>query len=158
MTIFGKSLSEYIRFQKGFLLLIVAVAVARLALSLAGVPNATAKWVSVTAMLLIGLLYYSVRVYTSGFGSYRQLLPIIWFQSFTAHLIIAAAIVLGIVTQHDNIFTAPEYSGGGDGKTWFHAGAHLVLGTTVGPLIGWLVGCLIMFITKKVKREKPAMA
>ena len=158
MTIFGKSLSEYFRFEKGFLLLIAAVGVARLVLSLAGVPNSSAKWVSITAVALIGLVYYSVRVYTSGFGSYRELLPVIWLQSFTAQLVIIAAIVLGILTQHDNIFTAPEYSGGGDGKTWFHAGAHLVLGTTVGPLVGWLVGCLIMFITKKVKREKPAMA
>ena len=43
------------------------------------------------------------------------------------------------MTGRDNIFTAPEYSGGGDGKNWLHVGAHVVLGMFVGTLIGWLV-------------------
>lgn len=158
MTIFGKSLSEYIRLQKVFLALIVVVGLARLGMSLAGVPNSTAKWLSLSAMLLIGLLYYSVRVHTSGFGSYKQLLPVLLLQGLTAQLIIIAGIAIAIFTQHDNIFSAPEYSGGADGKTWFHAGSHLVLGLTVGPLLAWLVGSIIMFVTKKVTGAKTAAA
>ena len=26
----------------------------------------------------------------------------------------------------------------------------MVFGTTIGPLIGWLIGCVIMFATKKL--------
>jgi hypothetical protein len=44
----------------------------------------------------------------------------------------------------------PEYSFGSDGKSWLHVAAHLVLGTTIGPLISWLVGCVIMFAAKKL--------
>ena len=150
MTIFGKNIFEYYRFQKGVLGLILLVGIGRLVLSLTGVPNSTAKWLSITAVMWIGVLYYSIRVHTSGFGSYKHLLPVCVIQSLVAQAIIVPAIVLAIFTGHDNIFSAPEYSFGADGKTWFHVGAHLLVGTTIGSLLGWLVGCLIMFATKKL--------
>jgi hypothetical protein len=159
MTIFGKRLSEYVAFSKPFLGLILMVGIARLALSLGGVPNSTAKWLSITAVIWVGVLYFSIRVHTTGFGSYKHLLPIFVLQSFAAQVIIVPAIVLAIFTGHDNIYSAPEFSFGQDGKTWLHVGAHLLLGTTIGPLIGWLVGCLIMFATKKlVTRGKDTKA
>ena len=156
--IFGKTLSEYVSFAKQILLLIVIVGIARLALSLAGVQNSTVKWLSISAVLFIGLVYFSIRVYTTGFGSYKQLLPVLFLQSVTAQVIVIAGIVIAIETGKDNIFSAPEYSGGGDGKTWLHVLAHLVLGTTIGPLVTWLVGSVIMWVTKKVapKDSTPA--
>ena len=109
---FGKSVGQYLSFQKVFLAAIVVVFLVRLALSLAGTPNATTKWVSVTVVLLLGTLYYGVAVHTRGFGSYKQLYPLGLFQSFLGEALVALAIVLGIVTGQDNIYTAPEYSGG----------------------------------------------
>ena len=106
-----------------------------------------------------GVLYYSIRVHTSGFGGYQHLLPICVLQSFAAQAIIVPAIVLAIFTGKDNTYSEPEFSFGSDGKTWLHVGAHLVLGTTIAPLISWLVGCLIMFATKKlVTRGRDARA
>jgi hypothetical protein len=150
MTIFGKRLSEYVAFSKRFLGLILVVGIARLALSLGGVPNSMVKWISINAAGWIGVLYYSIRVHTSGFGSYKQLLPICFLQMVAAQVVIVPAIILAIFTGTDNIYSAPEYSFGGDGKTWLHVVAHLFIGTTVGSLMGWLVGCLIMFATKKL--------
>jgi len=150
MKIFGKSLGEYVAFSKWILVFIFVVGMARLALSLAGVPNSTGKWLSVTVATLIGVLYFAIRVHTSGFGSYKNLLPIYVLQGLVGNAVIIPAIALAIVTGTDNIYSAPEFSGGQDGKTWVHAGAHLVLGTIMGPLLTWLVGCLIMFVTKKV--------
>lgn len=147
---FGKTLSEYISFAKPILLLIIIVGIARLALSLAGVQNSAVKWLSISAVLFIGLVYFAIRVYTTGFGSYKQLLPLMFLQSVVSQAIIVAGIIIAMQTGKDNIFSAPEYSGGGDGKTWLHVGAHLVLGTTIGPLLAWLVGCVIMWVTKKV--------
>jgi len=158
MTIFGKRLSEYVAFSKPFLILILVVGIARLALSLGGVPNSTAKWLSITAVMWIGVLYYSVRIHTSGFGSYKHLLPICVLQSLVAQVVIVPAIVLAIFTGTDNIYSAPEFSFGQDGKTWFHAGAHLFIGTTIGSLFGWLVGCLMMFVTKKLASSKDTKA
>src|SRR5919106_354220 len=68
--IFGKPFSAYVRFQRGLLLLTLVVGLLRLGLSLAGVPNSKAKWLSVTVVLLASVFYYGVRVHTSGFGSY----------------------------------------------------------------------------------------
>jgi hypothetical protein len=150
MTIFGKRLSEYVSFAKLFLVLILAVGIARLALSLSGVPDATAKWVSITAVMWIGVVYFGIRVHTRGFGSYRQLLPIYFLQSLAAQAVIVPAIVLAIVTGRDNIFSAPEFFFGQDGKNWGHAAAHLFVGTTIGSLVGWAVGCLVLFVTRKV--------
>src|SRR5216117_3417234 len=127
MTIFGKRLSEYVAFSKPFLGLILVVGIARLALSLGGVPSSTAKWLSITAVMWIGVLYYSIRVHTSSFGSYKHLLPICLLQGLVAQAIIVPAIVIAIFTGNDNIYSAPEYSFGG-------SAFHVIHGTRGVPL------------------------
>jgi len=146
---FGKSVSQYLSFQKVYLIAIVVVFLVRLALSLAGMPNSTVKWFSVTAVLLLGVLYYGIAVHTRGFGSYKQLLPLALFQSVLAETLVALAIVLGIVTGQDNIYTAPEYSGGSDGKNWVHVVAHLIVGSVVLPLMSWAISSLVLLVTKR---------
>jgi hypothetical protein len=150
MTIFGKRLSEYIEFCKVFLILIAVTGILRLALSLGGVPNSTAGWFSVTALVWIAALYNAVRVHTRGFGSYKQLLVVCVLQNLVAQAIIVSGIVLAIFTGTGNIFSAPEYAFGSDGKTWLHAGAHLTIGTIAGSLAPWLIGSLVLFVTKKL--------
>ncbi|MFY9570016.1 MAG: hypothetical protein WAV20_01280 [Blastocatellia bacterium] len=150
MTIFGKRLTDYVAFCKPFLVLILVVGIVRLALSLGNAPNSIARWISITAVIWIGVLYYAIRVHTSGFGSYKNLLPICVLQSLAAQAVIVPGIVIAIVTGKDNIFSVPEYSFGSDGKSWLHVAAHLLLGTTIAPLIGWLIGCVIMLATKKL--------
>ena len=149
MKSFGKSLSEYVRFEKGFLILVLVVGVARLLLSTLGVPNATVKFLSLTGVLLLGMIYYSVKVHTSGFGSYKQLLPVLALPIILANLLVVTAIVIAIETGRDNIFTTPEYSGNVDGKTWGHVAGHLIV-MVVGPLVLWGIGSLIMLLTKKL--------
>ena len=147
---FGKTVAQYLGFQKVVLALIVLAWLVRLTLSLSGTPNATAKWISVTVVLLLGVLYYGVAVHTRGFGSYKQLYPLVLFQSVLGEGLVALAVALAIVTGRDNIYTAPEYSGGGDGKNWLHVVAHLVLGAVVLPLVSWGVSSLVLLVTKKV--------
>jgi hypothetical protein len=147
---FGKTLAEYLRFQRVILALVVAAFVVRLALSMAGVATRTAAWVSVTVVLIVGVVYYGIAVYRTGFGSYKQLYPLMLIQSVVGEGLVALAIVLAILTSRDNIYTVPEYSGGGDGKTWLHVGAHLFLGIVILPLVSWGVGSLVMLVTRKV--------
>jgi hypothetical protein len=150
MKIFGKTIPEYVSFAKGILILALVVGLARLVLSLAGVANSADRFLSLTAVMLIGLLYFSVRVHTTGFGSYLQLLPVLALQWIVSQCIIIAGIMIAITTSKDNIFSAPEFSPNKiDGRNWGHAAAHLVVMVTL-PLISWLIGCLIMFITKKI--------
>ena len=153
---FGKTVAQYLGFQKVVLALVVLAWLVRLALSLTGVPNAGAKWISVTAVLLVGAFYYGAAVYTKGFGSYKQLYPLMLFQSVLGEGLVALAIVLAILTGQDNIYTAPEYSGGGDGKNWFHVVAHLVVAFVVLPLVTWGIGSLVMLVTRKVAPQPAA--
>jgi hypothetical protein len=155
MTVFGKRLSDYVAFSKVFLGVILAVGILRLALSLGGTPNSAAKWISMSAVVWLGVLYSAVRIHTTGFGSYKQLLPAVVLMNAVAQAVAIVAIVIAIATATDNIYSAPEYAFGEDGKTWLHAGAHLVVGTTVGSLFYWLVGCVVMFVTKRVAHLDP---
>jgi hypothetical protein len=131
----------------GFILIVGLV---RLALSLAGVSISSAKYFSLTGAWLVGLVVSSILVHRRRFGSYKQLLGVVGLQSLAAQLFTAAVVVLAIATGVDNIYTVPEYSGGSDGKTWFHAAAHLVFAFPVLTLAGWLIGSGILFVTKKL--------
>jgi len=154
MTVFGKRLSEYAQFAKVFLVLIAVVGVTRLALSLTGVPNSTAKWISVSGLMWIAVFYFAIRVHTRGFGTYKHLLPVLAILNVTGQAIIITGIAIAIFTGTDNIYSASEYAFGGDGKTWTHLGAHVLVGSTVGTLVPWAFGCLIMLATRKLfKRE-----
>jgi hypothetical protein len=149
MTIFGKPLSEYVNFCKVFLVLLPLVGIIRLSLSLSGTPNGTARWFSMTALAWIAVVYYSIRVHTTGFGSYKQLLVICVLLNLSMQIISIAGIVLAILSNTNNIFSSPEFAFGGDGKTWLHAGAHVVVGIPLGSLIPWLVGSLILTVARK---------
>ena len=155
MTIFGKPLTAYVRFAKVFIGLVLVVGLVRLAASLAGVPNSSTNWLSMTALGWIGVFDFAVRVHTTRFGSYKHLLPPVAIVNLTAQAIAIVAIVIAIFTGVDNIFSAPEYAFGSDGKTWIHLAAHLFIGTTVGTLIPWIVGSLVLFLSKKALHTGP---
>jgi hypothetical protein len=148
--VFGKKLSEYIRFENWILILIAIVWAIRLGISMAGTSFTITKWVSINIVLLIGLIYCSVAVHTTGFGSYKQLFGLLLVQNLCAHLLIAAGIILGIVTGTPNAYTAPEVFGGQNGATWVHVLAHLIAGPLAAP-VAWLLGSVILFVTRKVK-------
>jgi hypothetical protein len=150
MRVFGKSLGEYVSFQKVILILIVIVGAGRLALSLGGVSNSIGKWLSITAVMALGTIYYPIRAAISGFGSYRHLLPMLVIQDVLAQSIIILGIAIAIFTGRDNIFSEPEFARSENGKTWSHAAAHAVFGMILAPLMFWLIAAGIMFITKKL--------
>jgi hypothetical protein len=156
MHIFGKTVGDYLRFAAGVVALVVVVGVVRLALDLGGVPVSSVRFVSVTTMALLGVVYLGVRTHTSGFGSYRQLLPLMVITLGSASWVSGAAVVLAIATGTDNIYSIPEYSGGQDGKTFFHAFAHFFIAPFVAGLVAWGLASIVMLLTKAVTRAEGA--
>ena len=166
-AMFGKKVKEYVRFERWILVLIVVVFALRLGLSLAGVskaeypvmtttgiptiPKAT-EWVSINLVLLVGILYCAIAVQTRGFGTYKHLFPLLLLQTSIAHGLVGMAIILGIVTGHNNVFTALEHCGvcGADGLRWGHALGHIVLPPLVS-LVSWLPASGILFVTRMVR-------
>jgi len=156
---FGKRISQYLAFQKVPLAIIAAVGLARLGLSRAGLPDATVTLLSMTVAGWLAILYYGIAVHTRGFGSYRQLLPLVFFQMVLVPAIAVSGILLAIA-GFPNIYAAPEYSGppfARSANQWSHALAHLTIGIVVPTLLGWGVSSLVLLITKRVAR-KPAIA
>jgi hypothetical protein len=156
---FGKRVSQYLAFQKVPLALIAAVGLARLGLSLAGLPDSTVTWLSMTVAGWLAILYYGVTVHTKGFGSYRHLVPLIFFQMVLVQAIAVLGILLAI-GGFPNIYAAPEYSGppfARSANQWSHALAHLTIGIVVPTLLGWGVSSLVLWITRRVA-QKPAVA
>jgi len=152
---FGKSWSEYFAFQRALMIVIVVVGLARLALSLAGVSDSIVKWFSLTGLAVVGIFYCGIQVPRTGFGGYKHLLPLFVMQASVANLIIAAGIAISVATGSENIFSRPEYSGPMASSQWLHAGAHILDGFIIGPLMGWLIGSIIMFVTKKLSSRRP---
>ena len=148
---FGKKFSEYVQFEWWILILIAAAFVIRLVLPMAGMSIGITRWVSINVVLLAGLIYCSVAVHTRGFGSYKQLLGLLFVQTAFAHLLIAFGITLGIVTGMDNIYTAPEFFGGSSGRNWIHVLAHTIAAIVL-PLFAWLIGSVILFVTKRLSK------
>lgn len=148
MTIFGKPLSEYVAFCGAFLFLIPLTGLVRLGLSLSGTPNSTARWISMTALIWIAVLYLSVRIHTTGFGSYRHLLVICVLLNLTTQSVSILAILIAIVTGTQNIFSVPEYSFGTNPMV--HLAMHLFVGTIAGSLVPWLIGSVVLAVTRKL--------
>jgi hypothetical protein len=152
---FGKRVSEYLAFEKVWLFLIAAVGLIRLGLSLAGLADHTVAWFSMNVVVWAGALYFGAAVYTKGFGSYKQLLPLMIFATLTMQSIAVLGILLSIAGT-PNVFTAPEFSFGVQSQ-WIHLLAHLTIGLVAPPLLLWGVSSVVMLVTKKVSR-RPAVA
>ena len=156
MKLFGKTFSEYVQFQKVFLIATAVVGLTRLGLSLAGADNSMATYFSMTVVLLAGLLYYGIRVHTTGFGSYLQVLPLIAIQSLVSSVIISVGIAITALTGTINIFSTQEFSG--DINHWAHAASHLLGGPTLFSVIFWVPASLAMLVTKLIVKRPPAPA
>jgi hypothetical protein len=166
---FGKSLSDYVSFEKSILISIAAVWALRLALSMAGVAVSGARFVSVTGVLVLGALYYGWAVGRKGFGSFKELYGLNLIQGVFSQTLVAIAIVLATVTGQDNLYTLPEFYPPAqgisvlglplppDGKNFGHAVEHVVVAGAIGfPIIGWILGSLVLLATRKSARAVSA--
>jgi len=154
---FGRRFSEYLAFQKWFLVAIAVVGIGRLALSLAGVGDATTGWLSMQAVWLGGFLYYALAVQARGFGGFKQIFPLLLNQTVLVQAIAIAGIAIAILSGHDNVFTAAEYTKGGFApRSWGHAFGH-VIGTAVFPLLFWALSWPLFAVSRRLSsRAAPA--
>ena len=154
---FGKSVSEYLRFQKVALAVLAAVGVGRLVLSLAGVPDHVVVWLSMNLVGWAAVIYYGVAADRHGFTTYRQLLPLAFFQSLVFHAIAVAGILLAIAGL-PNVYAAPEFSGPAPANQWLHAAAHLTIGLVAASLLWWGAASLARLVARKLAARRTAAA
>ncbi|HEY6327717.1 MAG TPA: hypothetical protein VI756_00150 [Blastocatellia bacterium] len=97
---------------------------------------------TVTSALCV--LVAAAMIHRMRFGSYpnvvaASVLLVIWEQ-----LLIVLAILFAVVTHTNNIFTAPEYSGGL--SQFSHVIGQLTFGIGLGIIYGASMGCLLLWI------------
>jgi len=157
-VVFGKTFGDYVRFAAGMLALVTIVAVLRFGLFQAGASVAHVKWLSVTVASFFGVFYLGVTTHTRGFGSYRQLLALLLLQQWVSQMIVITAIVLSALTGETNIYTRPEFGGGG-ANPWAHVAGHVVFGVVIATIVFWGFGSLVLWVTKRVTAPRtPASA
>jgi hypothetical protein len=61
------------------------------------------------------------------------------------------SVVLAMITGTDNIYSLPEYSGGGESKTFFHAFAHFF----IAPFV---VGLIVTGVRKHQGRKRSGVS
>ena len=124
MSLFGKSLSDYLSFVRTGLLAILAMGVLRFIVGVSGVPyDRATDLVSMTIVTALAALIYGQRAKASGFGGYRHLLPIAFLLSATMYgFIILAILVEGFAGIH-GWFHAP---GAGNAPAGMGIGDHIV--------------------------------
>ena len=149
MKISGRTFQEYVRFLAPLLGLIAAVWALRLILSLLGAPVALVRVFSVTVTSSVCILLAVLLIHVRRFGGYYAVIVSVFLLSCLSQLLIIAAIALSIVSGRVNIFTAPEYSG----RTlspFAHILGHLTFGVAFGTLFGAAMGCLLLWIIRRL--------
>lgn len=114
--------------MKGFITAIATIGVIRFALSVSGLPNSTVKYVSMTALILAGAVYFAVTLPTHKSrlkAAYLLILPYL--------VVEVLALAYTWITGQGTIFHAPEYSLGYGIAA--HTLGHLVGGLTWEPLM-----------------------
>ena len=148
---FGKRASEYLRFQWVVLVALGVVGLARIVLSIAGLPSSVVTWMSLNLIAFPAAFYYGWATERLRFGSYKQVLGLAFYRSLVFHGIAVLGILLAIA-GFPNLFAAPEYSGGAETNQWLHIAAHLTIGVVATSLIWWALGSIALAITRAIGR------
>jgi hypothetical protein len=130
------------------------VGLLRLGQSLVGLPNSITVWFSISAVMIVARVVFSIRVHTTGFGGYRYLFVLFALELLVGETIIAGGIMLTATTGVESIFSAPEF--GSDISYTAHAMSHLIGGPTLQAFFFWIPGSAILFVTRMLVKVQPA--
>lgn len=146
----GEPTAEKAVFGKVALAVLAGVGLARLGLSLSGVPDGVVRWLSTNAVGWLAAFAYGALA-RRGPGGYRRLLPFAFSQALVFHSIAVLGILLTIAGL-PNIYGAPEY-GGPASQRWLHLASHLVLGMPAATLLWWGASCLSLLVGRWLDRR-----
>lgn len=151
MRINGHALREHFRLFAPLFILIAAVWALRLILSAAGSPEWLTRMVSVTAATSAAVLLAALVVHVRRFGSYANVVVASLLLNAWAEILITLAILVSVLTGTVNVYSAPEYSfPSNDPHHLRHMYAHLTFGVGVGALVGSGVGCLMLWLLRRI--------
>ncbi len=156
MKLFDKPFGEYFQFVKVGLYLLALVAVVRFLMKpVFNIPYAQGThFTSVTILLPILMIVYTIRANSAGLGSYRDLLGIAAVFGLSSAVLIILGIAISNIAGIETYYIEPGHGGGIN--QWFHAGAHLILNGVIFGLILWGIGSLVNFLMSMGRKKAVA--
>ena len=128
MSLFGKSLGDYARFVRTGMILIVLMGLVRFIVGISGVPYERAtNLLSITILTILLSFIYGHKAATSGFGRYRQLLPMVFMLAATMYAFIIVAIVVEGLAGFNGYFhgqTLAHFAKQAEGMSGMHDHLH----------------------------------
>jgi hypothetical protein len=125
-----------------FIAAILLVGAVRFALSVSGVPDATVKYVSMSAVIIVGMVYFALTCKT-----WKERMKAAYLLILPYMLVEGAALGYTVATGNRTIFHAAEYSFGM--TPFWHFIGHLVGGVTWEPLGVFVVMQVIGFVASR---------
>jgi MFS family permease len=146
-------LRDHIRLLTPLFGLIAAVWLLRLVLDKAGSPPTLVRMVSVTVASAASILLAVLVIHFKAFGSYASVALAAFLLELWSQLLICAAIAFSAITGTANIYTATRYSF--HSRPVAHIVGHLTGSLGSGTLLGAAMGCLLLWMLRRIVPERP---
>lgn len=148
MKIGQRGLEEHLKFLSPLFGLIAAVWALRLILAIAHAPHFLIHYCSVTAAGSVSILLAVLLIYFKKFGGYANVAASAVLLHLWEELLVSAAIAFDMLAGTQNIYSAPEFA---QRMTPLrHLLSHLTIGLAVGSLVGTAMGCLLLWMLRKL--------
>lgn len=148
MKICGQGLKHHIRLLMPLFGLITAVWALRMVLDTAGAPSTLVRLCSVTVTGAASVLVAVLLIHARRFGSYPNVVLAAFLLVIWQQLLISGAIAFSALTGIRNIYSAPAYSFGMTPLQ--HVVGHLTFGVGSGTLFGTAMGCLLLWLLRRL--------
>jgi hypothetical protein len=110
------------------------------------------RWVSINIVLLVGLVYCSIAVHTTGFGSDKQLLALLLVQGFWRTCSSFRRSRLELLRESIARLPRPRSQEEATESSGGHVIAH-AFGGFVFAVGAWILAAPILFVTKRIIRR-----
>lgn len=154
MSLLNKSLGSYVSEARIGLLVLLAIGFLRFLMGpVFGIPYARGtNWTSMTIVLLILMIIYSIKVAGEKRG-FKDLLGLAIVFGFGCALMIIVGILASSLFGIQSYFVDPEH--GGSLSVGFHVLGHVIEGVVFAVVL-WLIGSLVFMLAGGLKKEKQA--
>jgi hypothetical protein len=156
MKLLNKPMGEYCQFTKVGIYLLALVSVVRFLMKpVFNIPYAEGThFTSVTILMPILMIVYTLRARSAGLDNYRDLLGIAAALALSSATFIILGIAVDTLGGIDTYYT--DLAHGGNINQWLHVGGHILV-TGVGfSLILWGRGSLVHLVTGASRKKAMA--
>lgn len=156
MKIGDHSLREHLRMLFPLFGFIAAIWLLRMLLDAAGAPRWLVRTFSVSGASSLAIVLAVLLIHVRQFGSYSNVFVTSLFLVAWRELLVTLAIIISLISGIENIYTAPEFSAPGEDPYHIrHIIGHLTFGIGAGTLLGGAMGCLLLWLLRKLVPARP---